>query len=180
MSTFWNWQSACKFLNRKIEALRPLPGGNIVIERTAGGSRISIRPNPAENGGYQGFFKVVDASEPRTGSGGFVPAAAVTDGRLLPAERMFYAAGPAVINDTLLECPPEIIALETGVSWITADFHLSGDVPVFGGYSARRGGIAPGFESLSIILAVAEAGENSVRICQQQHGMIYNYLFRSC
>jgi|GEM_PF-6138775 hypothetical protein len=180
MTTFWNWQSACRYLNRRIDALKPLPGSNIIIEKTASGNRISTSKNPVEGGGYQGFFKVTDASEFTAGSGVFTPVAAVADGRLAAAERMLYPAGLAVINDTLLECPPETVALPRGVSYLTADFHLSGDVPLFGGYSARSNGIAPGFESISIILAVAETGESSVRLCQQQYGMIYNYLFRSC
>ncbi len=180
MATFWNWHNACKFLNRKIERLKPLPGNNVVLEKTASGCRINVLNTPGGDGGYQGFFKVFDASTPDTENGGIAPAVAVADGRLSSGERMFYTAGLAVINDTHLECPPNEITLTAGVSYITANFYLSGDIPVFGGYSARQGGIASGFESLSIILAVAEADENSVRIYQQQHGMIYNYLFRSC
>ncbi len=176
MSTFLDWQSACRFLNKKIERLKPLSGSNIILEQSASGQRISLTKEGRSGGGggYGGYFKVVDYSEDG------VAAAAIIDGRLTSAARMESPAGCAVINDTLVECEPGQLALEPGVSYITAEFTLSDDVPVFEGYLVRHFFAASEGESLSVLLAIVETGKNSLRIYQQQYGVIYNYIFRSC
>ncbi len=176
MSTFLDWQSACRFLNKKIERLKPLSGSNIILEQSASGQRISLAKEGwgGGGGGYGGYFKVVDCSEDG------VPGVAVVDGRLAAAVRMEMPAGNAVINDTVLSCDPEQLSLNGGVSFIIAEFTMSDDLPVFQGYVVRSHFSISGDEGLSILLAIVETGENSLRIYQQQYGMIYNYIFRSC
>lgn len=181
MSLFNNWRSACSFLNEKIEKVRPLAGQNIIIEKTSSGYRISTRKNAVSGGGgsYSGFFKVCDISG---GLGLENPQmlVGIVDGSVGGMEGLEYDAGIAYINNSKLDCPSGVLSPPGGVSYVVAEFYMSGNSPAFGGYSCVSYPENYRYDKIGIILATVETGDKSLRIIQQHHGAIYSYLFKEC
>ncbi len=155
-----------------------LQGHNILLEKNAGGIRISGNP-PVRGTVYTGFCKVSQVS----GEEG-VNTVLIHNGTplLTPEERENNFAGYAVINDYTIQLPAARLTLSGTQGFISVSFSLGGTVrPSFDGYSCTGYFPEAEVEKISFVIATYGIKSSGRPVINQQHtGVFYGWIFRNC
>ncbi len=151
-------------------------GRGIAVEDTGNGHRIHYTGPLETSCTYRGYFLL--RSDPESDT----PRIAVTDGRFAALDDAAESpAGHAVINGHALSLPAAWFSPPEGFGYVYCDFSMD---PETGGIEAeyRLADEIPVPESfhLKILLGICRRDGKRLTLYQQQHGMIYGFIFLFC